>query len=128
MKLSGYFCWFLLPLLILSCGRSETAQPFLSLNPDNPHYFLFRGKPEVLIGSTEHYGAVMNLDFNYVKYLNEIASSGLNITRLFQEFMLSLPGHSELKGTLLLLLREDTFVHGQEAQSQAMQMEVINLT
>ena len=83
MKPSHYFCWFLLVLAILSCGRSPRVQPYLSLHPENPHYFMFRGKPEMLIGSTEHYGAVMNLDFNYVKYLNEIASSGLNITRTF---------------------------------------------
>lgn len=55
----------------------------LSLHPDNPHYFLFRGKPTVLIGSTEHYGAVLNLDFDYVKYFDELAASGMNTTRTF---------------------------------------------
>jgi hypothetical protein len=55
----------------------------ISLNPQNPHYFQFRGKPAILIGSTEHYGAVMNLDFDYTIYLDELASSGLNITRTF---------------------------------------------
>jgi hypothetical protein len=55
----------------------------LSLHPGNPHYFLFRDKPTVLIGSTEHYGAVMNLDFDYVTYLNELAACGLNVTRTF---------------------------------------------
>lgn len=44
---------------------------------------MFRGKPQILIGSTEHYGAVINLDFDYIKYLDEIASSGLNVTRTF---------------------------------------------
>jgi hypothetical protein len=78
---SLYFVAF--ALLILSCGRSLNLQPPLSLHPQNPHYFLFRGKPAILIGSTEHYGAVMNLDFDYVKYLNEIASSDLNVTRTF---------------------------------------------
>lgn len=61
---------------------SENYVP-LSLHPDNPHYFLFRNKPVVLIGSTEHYGAVMNLDFDYVTYLNELAFWGLNVTRTF---------------------------------------------
>ncbi|NSW95811.1 MAG: cellulase family glycosylhydrolase, partial [Bacteroidales bacterium] len=55
----------------------------MSLHPDNPHYFLFRGKPAVLIGSTEHYGAVMNLDFDYIAYLNELAENELNVTRTF---------------------------------------------
>lgn len=72
---------FILPLLMLiSCQNKNTP---LSLHPDNQHYFLFRGKPTVLIGSTEHYGAVMNLDFDYVKYLDEISDKGLNITRTF---------------------------------------------
>jgi len=73
------FIW--LAVVLISCGRVQ--HPFLSLHPDNPHYFLFRGEPLILIGSTEHYGAVMNLDFDFVKYLDEIASSGLNVTRTF---------------------------------------------
>ncbi|MCI0745320.1 MAG: DUF6298 domain-containing protein, partial [Verrucomicrobia subdivision 3 bacterium] len=55
----------------------------LSLHPDNPHYFLFRGKPAVLITSGEHYGAVLNLDFDYVAYLDELAAHRFNHTRLF---------------------------------------------
>jgi hypothetical protein len=78
---SLYFVLF--TCVVLSCGISPRPQPPLSLNPYNPHYFLFRGKPAILIGSTEHYGAVMNLNFDYVTYLNEIAASGLNITRTF---------------------------------------------
>ena len=41
----------------------------IALNPDNPHYFQWRGRPTILITSAEHYGAVMNLDFDYRKYL-----------------------------------------------------------
>ena len=55
----------------------------LMLHPANPHYFLFRDKPTILITSGEHYGAVMNLDFNCVKYLDELHSCKLNLTRLF---------------------------------------------
>jgi PA14 domain-containing protein len=61
---------------------AATAKP-LSLHPENPHYFLFRGKPTVLITSAEHYGAVLNLDFDYVKYLDTLAKDGLNNTRTF---------------------------------------------
>ena len=68
--------------LLSACSSPEQPQP-LSLHPQNPHYFLFRGEPAILIGSTEHYGAVMNLDFDYIAYLNELASSGLNVTRTF---------------------------------------------
>lgn len=60
----------------------QTAAP-ISLHPQNPHYFLFRGKPTILITSGEHYGAVLNLDFNYVKYLDTLRRDGLNHTRTF---------------------------------------------
>ncbi|HMJ64000.1 MAG TPA: DUF6298 domain-containing protein, partial [Candidatus Binatia bacterium] len=55
----------------------------LSPHPDNPHYFLFRGKPAVLITSGEHYGAVLNKDFDYVAYLDELVAHRFNHTRLF---------------------------------------------
>ncbi|HEY5911710.1 MAG TPA: cellulase family glycosylhydrolase [Verrucomicrobiae bacterium] len=56
------------------------AKP-LALHPQNPHYFLFRGKPTVIITSGEHYGAVLNLDFDYTRYLRTLAQDGLNGTR-----------------------------------------------
>lgn len=59
------------------------AAPPLALHPQNPHYFLFRGKPTVLITSGEHYGAVLNLDFNYSTYLQTLAKEDLNLTRTF---------------------------------------------
>ena len=37
----------------------------------------------MLIGSTEHYGAVLNLDFDYAKYLDALQAAGLNLTRTF---------------------------------------------
>ncbi len=55
----------------------------LALHPENPHYFLFREKPTVLITSGEHYGAVVNQDFDYIKYLDTLAADGLNLTRTF---------------------------------------------
>lgn len=55
----------------------------LSLHPANPHYFLFRGKPTVLITSGEHYAAVLNPDFDYRKYLDTLHREGFNHTRLF---------------------------------------------
>ena len=63
-------------------GATSFADP-LALHPENPHYFLWQGKPAVLIGSGEHYGAVLNLDFDYAKYLEALAASGMNLTRTF---------------------------------------------
>jgi hypothetical protein len=64
-------------------GGLAAEHPPLALHPENGHYFLFRGKPAVLITSGEHYGAVLNLDFDYKKYLDTLAADGLNNTRTF---------------------------------------------
>jgi len=37
------------------------AADAISIHPDNPRYFLFRGKPLVLITASEHYGSVMSI-------------------------------------------------------------------
>jgi hypothetical protein len=55
----------------------------IQIHPDNPHYFLFRGLPTLLITSAEHYGAVINLDFDYLPYLDALAAYGLNCTRIY---------------------------------------------
>src|SRR5688572_18251123 len=61
---------------------APSAEP-ISLHPDNPHYFLFRGKPTVLVTSAEHYGAVINVEFDYQTYLDTLQKDGLNMTRVF---------------------------------------------
>jgi hypothetical protein len=68
--------------LILVMGVSVFSQP-VRLHPDNHRYFLFKDGPAVLITSGEHYGSVLNLDFDFIKYLETLASDGLNGTRLF---------------------------------------------
>ena len=68
--------------LLSGCQTPSAGRP-LALHPENPHYFLFRGQPTVLITSGEHYGAVVNLDFNYVTYLDTLAADKLNLTRTF---------------------------------------------
>jgi hypothetical protein len=55
----------------------------ISAHPENPHYFLFRGQPTILITSAEHYGAVINHDFDYISYLDVLAAYGLNYTRIY---------------------------------------------
>ncbi|MBI2477628.1 MAG: hypothetical protein HYV60_02960 [Planctomycetia bacterium] len=63
-------------------GQEPPAE-VLALHPDNPHYFNWRGQPTILVTSGEHYGAVLNLDFDYVQYLDELQRHGLNHTRTF---------------------------------------------
>lgn len=79
------FAALLLPFLLSAIGQSGAAQsrPPLALHPQNAHYFLFRGQPTILITSGEHYGAVVNLDFDYIKYLDTLAADNLNLTRVF---------------------------------------------
>ncbi|MHB1309821.1 MAG: hypothetical protein ACYDC1_02815 [Limisphaerales bacterium] len=80
---------FLAALIVVVAAQA--AQP-LSLHPDNPHYFLFRGRPTVLITSAEHYGAVLNLDFDFEKYLRTLAADRLNLTRTFSGAYCEPPG------------------------------------
>lgn len=68
---------------LLAASMQSVGQAPIALHPDNPHVFLFRGAPTVLITGTEHYGAVLNLDFDYQPYLDELARCGLNLTRTF---------------------------------------------
>ncbi len=70
-------------ILFLTAAVAVAADRPLSLHPDNPHYFLFRAKPTILITSGEHYGAVLNADFDYVPYLNELKERQFNLTRTF---------------------------------------------
>jgi Cellulase (glycosyl hydrolase family 5) len=70
-------------ILILTTVAAAAADKPLSLHPDNPHYFLFRGKPTVLLTSGEHYGAVLNADFDYLPYLDELKARQFNLTRTF---------------------------------------------
>ena len=71
-------------LFMTSCSITSigTDQP-ICLHPDNGHYFLWRGQPTILITSGEHYGALLNLDFDYDTYFKTLAKNGLNHTRTF---------------------------------------------
>src|SRR6266487_3724766 len=73
---------FFIALIFISQYLFAQTKP-ISLNPENPHYFLYHDKPTILITSGEHYGAVLNLDFDYLPYLDELKSKGLNLTRTF---------------------------------------------
>src|SRR5260370_30852711 len=84
LKPSAYFrCCQACSVVVLVLGAGTVAAQPLALHPGNPHYFLFRGKPAILVTSGEHYGAVLNLDFDYKKYLTTLAADGLNLTRTF---------------------------------------------
>ncbi len=64
----------------------------LSLCERNPRYLSFRGRPTLLVGSGEHYGAVVNLDFAYRKYLDAVKRSGQNLVRIWSGAYREHPG------------------------------------
>jgi len=68
--------------MLISLGSFADTIP-IRLDTVNPHYFNFRGEPTILITSAEQYSAVQNLDFDYIPYLDELESHGMNYTRIF---------------------------------------------
>jgi len=52
-------------------------------HPENPHYFIYNGQPTVLITTDQHYGAVINLEFDYISFLNILQEYGMNLTRIY---------------------------------------------
>jgi hypothetical protein len=83
-------------LCSMALGRPAGTRPDqpVSLYPKNPHYFLFRRKTVAFITSGEHYGAVLNADFDYQRYLTTLKADGLNYTRLFGGSYVEVPGKS----------------------------------
>ena len=63
-----------------------TAAEPVRIHPENPKYFLFRGKPLVLVTATEHYGSVINHPFDFEKYLDDAAAKKMTLTRTFLLF------------------------------------------
>ena len=90
MKWTSGIVW-VVAILLPACNQPIKDIP-LALHPENPHYFLYKNQPAILITSGEHYGAVLNLDFDFVAYLEELSSSGLNLTRTFTGAYLEPPG------------------------------------
>jgi hypothetical protein len=78
----------IISMAMLSCGGSGP----ISRHPDNPHYFIWKGKPLVLITTDQHYGAVINMDFDYVPFLDRLKEYGMNLTRIYPG------GYVEMKG------------------------------
>ena len=74
-------------------ARSDSSAP-IRLDPRNPHYFLFQGRVMALITSGEHYGAVINADFDYRKYLDTLQADGFNYTRIFAGSYVEVPAKS----------------------------------
>lgn len=73
--------------MVLACvwlvGSGMLSAGPIRLHPENPHYLEYQGKACLLITSAEHYGAVLNADFDYERYLRTLKVEGMNYTRIF---------------------------------------------
>jgi len=76
------------------------AQPIAPF-PENPRYFVFRDKAAFLITSGEHYGAVLNQDFDFVRYLDQLRACRFNLTRLFSGTYREVPGSFQIQANTL---------------------------
>ena len=83
---------FQLVLLNAIPNQAMSGSSRSCLHPENGHYFLWRERPTILVTSGEHYGAVLNLDFDFERYLATLAADGLNHTRLFSGTYREVPG------------------------------------
>lgn len=82
----------LISVILLLLTLPVLAQTTLRLYPSNPHYFNYKDRPIVMVGSGEHYGAVINGEFDYKTYLKTLNQDGLNTTRLFTGAYFEVPG------------------------------------
>lgn len=76
IRLSGIL--FLVFVMAISC-KDDPVQVCAA----NPHYFMYKGHPVVLITSDHHYGAVIDQDFDFAKYLKYLSDNGMNLTRIY---------------------------------------------
>jgi hypothetical protein len=84
----------LLLFTFISVHAQQSREAAIQLHPENPHYFLYRGKAVALVTSAEHYGAVINGEFDYHKYLAALDAAGMNYTRMFGGSYVEEPGKS----------------------------------
>jgi len=75
MRCAALLCFVMMSL--------PSAADVLRVHRANPRYLEWKGRPVVLIGSGEHYGALINLDFDFVRYFATLKNDGLNVTRVF---------------------------------------------
>jgi len=86
--------WLRTAALIAAVLFPLAAVEPIRLHPQNPHYFLFRGKAVALVSSGEHYGSVINGALDYKRYLAALAADGMNYTRLFGGTYVEVPAQS----------------------------------
>jgi len=90
-----------LTLCLIAVPWADLSAQTLAPHQKNGHYLAFRGRPTILVGSGEHYGAVLNPDFDPKAYLDTVARDGLNLTRLFVGTYYERPGAFGIRNNTL---------------------------
>ena len=67
------------PLLGLLAAGVRAAP--IRLHPDNPRYFLYEGRALALITATEHFGGIINLDFNFERYFKALGAHNFTLAQ-----------------------------------------------
>jgi len=75
--------WLGILVLALAALGAARGQDAVKIDPENPKYLLFRGKPLLLVSASEHYGSVINRPFDYEKYLDDAQAHKMTMTRTF---------------------------------------------
>lgn len=83
-RASGIAFFFL--IFIIACTNSP-----IKVCPSNAHYFFYKNRPLVLITSDHHYGAVIDMDFDYAKFLKWLAANDMDLTRIYPGGMFEPP-------------------------------------
>jgi hypothetical protein len=76
-------CWLAMLVFGVAASAALRAQDAVKIDPENPKYLLFRGRPLVLISASEHYGSVINRPFDFEKYLDDAQKHKITVTRTF---------------------------------------------
>jgi len=80
--------------VVMKSTGVHAAGANVALDATNPHYLKVNGRATVLVTSGEHYGSIINPDFDYHRYLDTLSRDGLNLTRLFGGSYVEVPGKS----------------------------------
>ena len=77
---------------MLAAAPSAPAAEPIRIHPSNPHYLHWQGRLFLVVTSAEHYGAVINADFDWRRYLATLHREGMNLTRIFAGTYREFPG------------------------------------
>jgi len=96
MNITNYLLVIIL-VCTVACTQNNSSNKVapLSICPDNSNYFVYKGKPVLLISSSEHYFALVNQKFDYASYIEYLQSRGFNVATVMSGIFLEPKGESQ---------------------------------